>query len=175
MRGLEDYLSDMTFPSEAAARKWVHRTVEKHNKLFPGPNDDPDLYATNIQVRRAGGGKFKVGPYRRPRKPRFSWDDVRIIPNSLEHLRTGGYINAFDGQKLGPIKLVRISTLVGTDSNQPDLAFSHELSTKISNLEIDEFVAVLVQGTNILDGHHRVLALAQAGIKKVPTQQLLDA
>ncbi len=171
-----NYAQSMLFNSEPEARSWVASRLEAFDKqqgsIFGIDKTKNQFIANSIPVY-SQGKKFKIG--RRIRNTNtFSWDQIDIRHNSLEELTTGGFVLAADVKKLGPVELISVQSLHGTDSNinLKNQEWITKLSGQLKSGEVPYFKAIVYDAnTNgLIDGHHRLEAVQLAGIKIIPAQ-----
>ncbi len=163
------YAISWTFASEEEARKWVVDKMLSFKKQWPSVHTETDDQINKEALAMPlykQGNKFKIG--KRIRKPRFSWEDLEIKPNSLQVLCTAGYINWADGPKLSAIKMVRISAIHPNEHVNSEHVL--QLFNDIKNNDYFQAIVVDEQGS-VVDGHHRLeVAKNFFKFKMIPVQ-----
>jgi hypothetical protein len=169
-----DYYKNKSFDSPEEAKTFVFQQREYATQQgWGGTPEENKQFANDMPISKIGK-KFKIGSV--ASKPSFDWQTVEIKPNDTETLASEGWLNIFDGERLGRTRIVPIDKLVSTENHAQTSAGKQKVKTIVSSLKSNDayFVPVVVdESGNIVDGHHRYEAAKVLKTKTIPVQVIL--
>lgn len=163
-----------SFETPEEAREFIFQQREHARKQgWGGTPEENRKFANEMPISKIGK-KFKIGE--RPKKSELNWQTVEIKPNSTEVLATEGFLNPFDGERLGRTQIVPITKLVSNETHSQTPQGKLKVKSIALSLKSTSpyFVPIVIdESGNIVDGHHRYEAVKLLKLKTVPIQVIL--
>jgi len=118
IKNFSKYYQHRLFQSEQEAREQFAKNLRRDNDLygaFFGRTSEQDIIAMSLEIPVYKLKKFyKIGNKIRPKSKRFSWKNVDIEKTYLYEL--DGLADTIR-DRLGPVKMVRVSSLFPIESH----------------------------------------------------------
>ena len=100
----------------------------------------------------------------------LDWKQIEVRPNTTENLTTAGYINWLDGPELSAPFLVPVENVNAVETDK-DLEDVLDIVSMIQDEGWFRPIVVDEEG-NIIDGHHRLLAMEYLGTDQILVQEI---
>lgn len=171
------YYQHRLFSSEAEARNEIARMLRKNNDEYGdvfGRTSEDDILKISEEIpvyklKRS----YKIGVIVRAKSKAFSWSNVDIRRTHLYEL--DGVADILR-DRLGPVKMVRISSVIPMESHLKTESGQIAVRNLAHYLKTDEdpkMKAIVYEDTGgIVDGHHRLDAAIFLKQKMIPAQLL---